>query len=205
MSVNTPSREDLHAAVAAVDQIDLTPVNTKLRHDDPQRWTDEILAETELNYRRFLALNAAFPGATLSVNELLDDYWHQHILDTRKYAADCETIFGEFLHHYPYFGLADEQEWQANLDTFAYTQQIWQEAFGVSLTGATTLTLDKVLGGYTTEPDLTPNRIYAFPQACKNGQHCKKIVSPDRLNPEPATNPLPQEPFTPARRGGATE
>ncbi len=200
MSTKTPSREDLDAAISVISQIDLTPINTKLGHEDPQLWTQETLAETELNYRRFLALNAVYPGTSLSVNKLLDEYWHQHILDTRKYAADCETIFGEFLHHYPYFGLEDEQEWQENVDMFAYTQQIWEEAFGVSLAGTTKLTLDKVLGGYSADPDLTPKRIYAFPQSCKCGQHCKKIVSPERINPNPVVEPLPEEPFTPVRR-----
>lgn len=33
--------------------------------------------------------------------------WHAHILFTQKYAADCDRIFGSFLHHFP---TVDEDE-----------------------------------------------------------------------------------------------
>lgn len=199
MSISAPLSEDIAAAIAVVGQIDLAPINKKLQHDDPVFWTDEVIAEAETNYRRFLALNLLYPETSLSVNKVLDEYWHQHILDTRKYAADCEAVFGYFLHHYPYFGLADEQEWQENLDMFAFTQQVWEATFGTGLTRRSELTLDKVMGFYQSEPDLIPNRIYAFPQACKCGQHCSKIVAPERIDPGELER-LPREPFTPARQ-----
>lgn len=31
----------------------------------------------------------------------VDDIWHAHILHTRKYAEDCGSYFGYFLHHTP--------------------------------------------------------------------------------------------------------
>ncbi|MFC4006942.1 glycine-rich domain-containing protein [Nonomuraea purpurea] len=194
MSKTATIRDEATAALAAVAQIDLTPINAKLRHDDPEFWTDEVIAQAELDYRRFLALNILRPATALSVNKTLDEYWHQHILDTRKYAADCDMVFGRFLHHYPYFGLEDEQEWQENLDLFAFTQDLWEEAFGVGLAGRPQLTLDKVVGGYSAEPDASPKRIYAFPESCKSSQHhCKKIVAPE-FDPGPI-EPLPEEPF----------
>jgi hypothetical protein len=85
------------------------------------------------------------------------------------------------------------------VELFADTQDLWQRVFGERM-GATApeITLDKSLGGYRPDPDLTPKRIYAYPQGCKNGQHCSKIVTPERLDPNPVE--LPQEPFTPVRR-----
>jgi hypothetical protein len=35
----------------------------------------------------------------------VDAFWHGHILDTMKYAEDCDQVFGYFLHHFPYFGM----------------------------------------------------------------------------------------------------
>jgi hypothetical protein len=187
------------AALARVDQLDLSPINQKLQHDDPSFWTDEVLTEIEANYRRFLALNLLHPSTSFSVNKLIDDYWHQHILDTRKYAADCELVFGHVLHHDPYFGLEDEQEWQANVETFAFTQDVWEEAFGEPMVTTTPrLTLDRVIGGYQADPDLSASRIYAFPQTCKCGQHCDKIISPEIF--DPGELDLPLEPFEPVRR-----
>lgn len=207
MTTTRAQDDDIAAAIARVKQLDLEPVNVKLRHEDPELWTDDVLSETEQNYRRFLVLNLLHPDLSLSVNKTLDEYWHQHILDTRKYAADCEQVFGYFLHHYPYFGLEDEEERQENLELFALTQRLSAETFGASLvTGAPKLDLDKVLGGYQTDGDedeeISGRRVYMFPQSCKCGQHCQKIVDPERFDPRvlPQVEPLPQEPFTPVRR-----
>ena len=123
------------ASLAAVSKIDLSPINAKLQYENPAFWSDEAIVEAEANYRYFLALHLLHPLATLVPNKILDEYWHQHILDTRKYAADCETTFGFFLHHDPYFGIEGEEDRQLNLEAFAVTQQIWEEAFGVPLLG----------------------------------------------------------------------
>ena len=183
-----PVEEAVTNALAKVNQIDLSPINEKLQHENPVRWTDEALAQAETNYRRYLALNLLYPSETLSVNKDLDDYWHQHILDTRKYAADCETVFGYFLHHYPYFGMQDGQEQQQNMEAFALTQQLWEETFCVSLINKTNLTLDRILGAYEPEPtDRARTRVHAFPQNCKSGQHCSRAID-QRINP--VINPL---------------
>lgn len=192
MSTIAPSQEDVAAAVAVVDRVDLSPINRKLRHDDPETWTDETLADAEQKYRRFLVLNLLHPHTTLSVDQALDDYWHQHILDTRKYAADCALVFGYFLHHDPYFGL-DEQsdEWLENIALFAATQDLYEQAFGVPYSTRRRLTIDKVVGGPASSDD--PRRVYSFPQNCKSGQHCQKIIEPEF---DPVQIPdLPREPF----------
>jgi hypothetical protein len=178
MSTTAPaSRHDVNSALEAVSQIDFSPINRKLQSENPAQWTDETLAEAETNYRRFLALNLLYPSTTLSVNKIVDEYWHQHILDTRKYAADCEKVFGYFLHHYPYFGIAGEEDRKQNADAFSATARLWEGAFGASMVSTPKLTLDKVLGGYQREiGEITKERVYAYPQACKNGQHCKKAI-----------------------------
>ncbi len=60
----------------------------------------------------------------------LDSFWHAHILDTMKYADDCEQIFGHFLHHFPYFGLRGEEDAQHLQDAFAETKRLYQAEFG---------------------------------------------------------------------------
>lgn len=179
-TADVPYDEAIAAALEAVNEIDLSPINRKLQYDDPETWTDETLAEAELNYRRFLALNMLHQSESLVVNQILDDYWHQHILDTRKYAADCQKLFGFFLHHYPYFGMDGEEDRQRLQEGFAYTQQLWEESFGESLTGQSKLTLDKILGTYQPEPSgRERERVYAYPKACKSGQHCSRSILPD--------------------------
>ena len=178
------SQEDVNAALERVGLIDLSPINRKLAHDDPAYWTPERLAEAEEAYRRFLALNVLYPDQTLAVNRMLDEYWHNHILDTRKYAMDCGQIFGSLLHHYPYFGLPGEPDEGQNVPAFAVTQQIWLEAFGVPLVRETRpgpegrLTLDRVLVGLERSP-VGPD---AGPKGCKNGQHCKTVIAPPEID-----------------------
>jgi hypothetical protein len=36
-----------------------------------------------------------------SHTELADLIWHEHMLDTKRYAQDCGRLFGRFLHHVP--------------------------------------------------------------------------------------------------------
>lgn len=177
------------AALEKALKIDLSPINKVLQHENPGLWTDERIAATEANYRRLLALNILHPSETHVVNKLIDDYWHQHILDTRKYAEDCQTLFGKFLHHDPYFGINGPEDLQRNRDGFAITQQLWEETFRVPMVDETTLTLDKVLGSYDPAPkDARRNRVYAYPQACKSGQHCDRVLI-NEPNINPAINP----------------
>lgn len=131
----TTSSVTAEQALQAVNNLDLQSISGKLSHENPEFWTPSAVRHAEANYRRFLVLQIMHPIATLVPNKIIDAYWHQHILDTRKYADDCQTIFGFFLHHDPYFGLADDDERRLNLAAFAHTQQLWLEAFGEPMLG----------------------------------------------------------------------
>lgn len=83
--------------------IDLVPVREELIRKKvfrPRR-AEEAVRE----YRRFLFLQGIFlrpdgDGCAVFVPpDEVSEVWHAHILMTRKYAADCETLFGRFLHH----------------------------------------------------------------------------------------------------------
>src|SRR5690348_8512619 len=57
----------------------------------------------EREYRQFLYLIVSHPGETVVPwSRTLDDFWHEHILDTAKYARDCDEILGSFIHHNPH-------------------------------------------------------------------------------------------------------
>ena len=97
-------------------------------------WSAETCAEVEDLYRKFLALNIRYPERKLCPNGPVDEFWHAHILDTRKYASDCEQLFGEMLHHYPYFGMRGADD-KADLDrAFADTVDLFVRHFGVDPT-----------------------------------------------------------------------
>ena len=60
------------------------------------------LNEVEGLYCRFLALKMVYRNRMICPTEVIDEYWHAHILDTRAYERDCRFLFGEYLHHFPY-------------------------------------------------------------------------------------------------------
>ncbi len=93
------------------------------------------LEVAELDYRRFLTLHRRYPDRTLVPSGLIDLLWHYHILDTRKYAEDCSRIFGYFLHHDPYFGIGSEESRRENEAGWEETRALWEQEFGVPLTG----------------------------------------------------------------------
>jgi len=119
----------LEHVMAEVESLDLEPIQFKIGcKEDGYGWTREHAERIELAYRRFLMLRAKFPQHQIAPTRDIDAFWHAHILDTRKYAADCQHIFGEFVHHYPYLGLLGDQD---KLDQAAATLcQLFVSEFG---------------------------------------------------------------------------
>ncbi len=68
-------------------------------------WSANVAFQLANLYRAFLFLYKTYPDEIIVPTKEVDEFWHLHILDTRNYIADCETIFGYYLHHYPYAGL----------------------------------------------------------------------------------------------------
>ena len=110
MPIHTDARH-IEQTLAQIESLDLGPIKFKINSkDDGYGWTSEHTDLIERAYRRFLILLAKYPQLQIAPTRDIDAFWHAHILDTRKYAADCERIFGGFVHHYPYLGLLDDEE-----------------------------------------------------------------------------------------------
>ena len=95
-----------------ITHLDLDSVRLKVM--GTSGWTSEKTDQVELEYRRFLfALTRKRPEVTISPpTPDVDEFWHQHILDTRKYRDDCEKIFGHYMDHTP--GLSAEEQSKAD-------------------------------------------------------------------------------------------
>lgn len=126
------TKGELRKAIAAID---LEPMKLKLRSDEGPGWSEEHLALVEQRYRNFLFLTLAYPNKTIVPSKDVDTFWHAHILDTRKYAADCKRYFGGFFHHFPYLGLRGEADKVVLHDSFAETLKLHQKEFGEPFTG----------------------------------------------------------------------
>jgi len=123
---------------AQIETIDLSMVKLKLMDEEEgQGWSKEYVAHVEERYRRFLVMLRLSPFGDAVPTRDIDLFWHQHILDTRAYARDCARVFGEFVHHFPYFGMRGEEDAE-NLDsTFESTKALYFRLFGESYCEAT--------------------------------------------------------------------
>jgi hypothetical protein len=126
-------RHELENALNIVTSWDFQLTKQKLLERDYAGWTQERADIAELGYKRYLAVIRALNGYRPVPNADIDRFWHEHILDTERYASDCQALFGKFLHHYPYFGMrgdSDQGNWIAASN---FSSQVWAEAFGEPL------------------------------------------------------------------------
>lgn len=49
-----------------------------------------------------------------------------------KYAADCDAVFGYFLHHFPYIGLRGEDDEAAHHRVGQRMKELYEETFGIA-------------------------------------------------------------------------
>lgn len=101
--------------------------------DHFQGWTRQQVDKAIAHYKMFLHLLYLYPNSAIVPTQEIDQVWHQHILDTCKYAQDCQWLFGYFVHHYPYFGMGSNAQKQALETSFSYTKMLFAEHFGIDV------------------------------------------------------------------------
>jgi hypothetical protein len=115
----------------AVMELDLEPIKTKLMHvQSGEGWSPEKTSAVEKEYRRFLCLMKLYPNEDTAPLVDVDTFWHYHILDTMKYATDCEQVFGYFLHHYPYVGMRGANDEEFRIDSGMRMRDLYEATFG---------------------------------------------------------------------------
>ncbi len=131
----------------AIDSLNLQPIMAKLEYEGVRK---DVIEELEVIYRGFLLLHALHPGTIMVPTQELDEFWHHHILDTAKYAEDCEAVFGFFLHHFPYFGMRNEDDAVDLQEKFRRTSELFEQDLGrpYRLTGQTIAVCNGGVCGY---------------------------------------------------------
>jgi hypothetical protein len=116
---------------APIAALDLNPIKVKLMHKESgEGWSLAYAEAVEFEYRRFLYLVKKFPNEQAAPLFDVDVFWHYHILDTMKYAADCEAVFGYFLHHFPYVGLRGDEDLEAHHRVGERMRELYEHTFG---------------------------------------------------------------------------
>ena len=115
-----------------IEEIDLDPIKVKLMDTkEGLSWTRDCADEVERLYRHFLFLSWKYSDRPITPSWDIDDFWHFHILDTMKYVEDCNRIFGHYLHHFPYFGMRDEEDAAKLTAAAEETRRLFYEECGV--------------------------------------------------------------------------
>jgi hypothetical protein len=116
---------------APIAALDLDPIKVKLMHEESgEGWSLGYADAVEFEYRRFLYLMKEFPNEQAAPLFDVDVFWHYHILDTIKYAADCQAVFGYFLHHFPYVGLRGEEDLEAHQRVGERMRELYEQTYG---------------------------------------------------------------------------
>ena len=112
-------------------RLDLAPIKFKLIKD--KAWTVERAERVERQYKAFLFLTGNNAGEMFVPTPDVDEMWHTHILDTRKYMADCALHFGVYVHHYPYLGMKDAADGARAGELFAATRELIAGSLSIDL------------------------------------------------------------------------
>ena len=125
--------------IAAIQALDLEPV--KVRMMDPVRgegWTREHADSIETTYKNFLTMLVKHPddAEDIALSEDTDEFWHTHILQTIKYADDCQEVFGNFLHHSPHLEDITPAYLEKKDASVEKTRQIYEREFGAGMDAA---------------------------------------------------------------------
>ncbi len=108
-----------------VESLDLTVVTKRFK----ERYAitdDNALSAIEADYRRFLILVLENPeDGIVPWSQVIDDYWHEHILNTKKYYEDCMVLKGGLIHHNPDVPKGTPK----HSDLFGRTKQLYYNRF----------------------------------------------------------------------------
>lgn len=119
--------------IAAIQALDLESV--KVRAMDPELgegWTREYADSVALAYKHFLiiAVKNQESAEEILPSKDVDEFWHTHILQTMKYADDCQKVFGTFLHHNPHIGKLSEGDLRHRDELAEKTKRFYETEFG---------------------------------------------------------------------------
>lgn len=123
--------EDLEDVRCYIANMDFSWQKYKMANDRiATEWSIDKLVFVERQYKNFLFLWRKYPSKALPPPRQVDDFWHGHILHTQRYHDDCIAIFGQYLHHYPYFGMRGGEDRILLERCYVETQRTYKAEFG---------------------------------------------------------------------------
>jgi len=119
--------------IAAIQALDLESVKSRIMDAElGEGWTQEYADSIETAYRTYLTMLVKYPedAEDIMLSKDVDEFWHTHILQTTKYAADCQAAFGNFLHHAPHVGAVKAEDHEKRAAQADKTRRLYEREFG---------------------------------------------------------------------------
>jgi hypothetical protein len=124
--------------IAAIQALDLESVKSRVMDAElGEGWSRAYADSIEAAYKTYLTMLVKYPedAEDILLSKDVDEFWHTHILQTRKYREDCERTFGNFLHHEPHVGEVTPADLRKRALQAEKTSSIYQREFGTIARG----------------------------------------------------------------------
>jgi len=109
-----------------IDNFDYSNLVWKLRQENGM--SDEHITEGIENLKRYYVVALFDPLNEHAVSELVDPFWHTHILFTKEYISFCSNIFNGYIHHSP-LNQQNNKEVSEVSELYNYTIEIYDKIF----------------------------------------------------------------------------
>lgn len=119
--VQTPEK-----SIQTIQNLEFSDIKGRLKSE--KGWSDRKVSLAEKWYKRFLQLAFKYPDMTLVPAEEVDEFFHAHVLDTKRYREESQEIFGRFLDHTPTYGKVDLEQ------AYSDTNKMYLKEFGEDCT-----------------------------------------------------------------------
>jgi len=119
--------------ISAIQALDLESVKVRAMDIElGEGWSREYADSIEAAYKNYLTMLVKYPddAEDILLSEDVDEFWHTHILQTRKYTEDCQHVFGNFLHHEPHVGEVTAADLRKRTALAEKTRHLYQQEFG---------------------------------------------------------------------------
>ena len=121
------------AVISAIRALDLESVKSRVMDQElGEGWSREYAESVDQAYRHYLAMLVKYPehAEDIMLSKDVDEFWHTHILQTVKYADDCQAVFGNFLHHDPHIGPRTPADLEKRAALADKTRRLYEQEFG---------------------------------------------------------------------------
>ena len=121
--------------IAAIQALDLDSVKTRVMDAElGEGWSREYADSIEVAYKTYLTMLVKYPeeAEDILLAEDVDEFWHTHILQTRKYSDDCQRVFGNYLHHEPHVGEVTAADLDRRAAQAEKTRNLYEREFSAA-------------------------------------------------------------------------